>query len=863
MRFYRALLHLYPASFRGEYGAELCSVFATRRREASGMWGVLALWIDALSDVLFNATAAHIDTLRQDLRYTARALRRSPGFAVTVLLVVALGIGANTAAFSLADFVLVRPLPFPEPDRLVKVWERVGSYGTMELSPANYRDWKTMNTSFTQIGAYTDVEVNMTGRGEPQRVQVAWMTSDVFPALGVQPALGRLFTGADESDRDASTVLLSYGTWQTQFGGEPGIIGRQVVLDGKPFVVIGVMPRDFFFPNRTTQLWKPMRFREDDYAERDNTFLEVVGRLRDGVSIDAARAEMNVIAARLERQFPQENEKLAASVVGFRDELSSQARLLLIALCGAALCILVLACANLASLLLARSVARRSELAVRTALGAGRERLVRQMTTESGVLALVGGALGTLVAIAAVPLLGRLVPQRLPIAESPSVDLRVLAVAGIATVLTGLAFGVFPAMRASAGGAMTALRDGSRSGGGRRERVRAALVVVEVVASVVLLISAGLLVRAMGRIQATDPGFRADHVLTLRTALPVPRYDSTATRVNFYRQVLSHVRALPGVSNAAYATGLPMALRGGIWAVSVNGSGEPVSRTGSQNASLRFVTPAFFATLGIPLRRGRDIDETDTENSPPAIVVSESFAKRYWPTADPLGQRVKIAGEERTVIGVVGNVRVRGLERLSEPQVYVPSGQQPNRSPAFYMPKDLVVRSATDPEPLLPAIRRIVHAVDADQPISNVRMMTEIVADETASRAAQLRVLGALAAIAFLLAGVGIHGLLAFTVSQRSREIGVRMALGAQASDIVRMVVRQGVVLVAAGVVPGVLVAYWAARTMAALLAGVAPGDPATFGAAVGLCLAMAVAGCLLPARRASRVSPVTAIRAE
>ncbi len=865
MRAYDLLLRLYPASFRAEYGEEIRAVWDRRRRDAAGPLAATAVWIAVAFETSFNAAAVHGDILRQDLRYTARTLAHSPGFALTAILVLALGVGANTAAFSVTDFVLIRPLPFPDSDRLVTLWEKVPGDGEMELSPANYVDWKRMSKSFDGMGAYWQNSVNLVGQGDPERLEGATVTADLLPLLGVQPLMGRVFTAAEDREGAPGTLLLSYQLWQAVFGGDAGVIGRQVNLDNQPFVVIGVMPRDFHFPSRDAELWMPARFQEhsDDFRDRNNNYLNVVARLKPGVSLVQARAEMGVVAAQLERQFPKENRRTSAAVGFLRDELSQKSRLLLIALSGAAICVLLIACANLANLLLARGLARQRELAVRAAIGAGRERLVRQLVTESLVLALAGGALGMLVAAAAVPLLARLVPASLPIAQTPSIDLRVLIFAGVITGLTGIGFGVLPALRACRQSDFSALREGTRAGGGHKERLRSVLVVAEVTASVVLLVAAGLLVRALLRIEATDPGFRTNGVLTLRTALPIPKYDETARRAAFYTQVLSAVRALPGVSNAAYISFLPMTMTGGIWPVTVDGQQLETQRSGPHIASLRFVTPDFFATLGIPLHRGRDVSESDSIDAPFVAVVSESFVHRYLPDQDPLGRHFKMAFHDRMVVGVVGDVRVRGLERNSEPQVYLPYRQVPDGWLAWYPPKDLVIHSATGPETLLSAVRRIIRGADAEQPVSDVRTMADIVEQETASRAAQVRVLGAFAAIAFLLAGVGIHGLLSFAVSRRRQEIGVRIALGARPGEIVKMIVRQGAVLAGAGIVPGIVLAYAAGRAMEGLLAGVRPGDALTFASAIGLCVLMTVLGSLVPALRAVRIDPISAIRSE
>jgi predicted permease len=461
----------------------------------------------------------------------------------------------------------------------------------------------------------------------------------------------------------------------------------------------------------------------------------------------------------------------------------------------------------------------------------------------------------------ALPLLTTLVPSTLPIAGSPSIDPRVLVFAALLTAVTGIAFGVLPAWRLAGQLDLTGLGHGARSGGGRRERARSALVIAEVMASVVLLISAGLLMRALLRLQSVDPGFKAQSVLTLRTALTTPRYDTTARRAAFYRAVLAGVRAIPGVSSAAYITSLPIAARGGIWPVVPEG--QSLTRAQAQAASSRFVTSDYFTSLGIPLRRGRDVSDTDETDQPWVAVVSESFAKRYWPNEDPIGKRFKFPDSLRTVVGVVGDVRMRGPEQQSEPQVYLAYKQIGDGQSGFYSPKDLVIRSSVPATTVIPAVRRIVRQVDPQQPISNIKTMPAIVAEVTAARSVQVRVLVAFAAIAFLLAAIGIHGLLSFTVSSRQHEIGIRMALGAQRGEIVRLIMRQGIVLAAAGVLPGIAIAYAAGRAMQSLLAGVQPADTVTFAAVGVLCVAMTLLGSLLPTLRAARVDPATAFRAE
>ena len=854
-RFYRALLRLYPTSFRTEYGDELVAVFDANHRGASSIVSAL----DAIADVVPSAVAAHSDIFRHDLRYTWRALRAAPGFAITAVLVVALGVGANTAAFSVADFVLLRPLPFAHPEQLVKLWARTPGYSQMELSPPNYADITAATKSFSVSAAYYTQSLNLVTGGEPRRVAGVASTSDLFAVLGERPLMGRVFTAADTAAGDA--IVLSYDLWQTQFGADPGAVGKRIDLDRRPYTVVGVMPPDFHFPSRDAALWMTIKMDSGSIHDRTNNMFDVVARLRPSVTLAQARAEMDVITARLERQYPRENEKTRAGVFRLSDELPQRSRLLLLGLCGAALCTLLLACANLANLLLARAVGREREIAVRAALGAGRERLVRQLVTESIVLAALGGALGVAVAVAAVPALALLVPDTLPLARQPSVDLRVLSFAATLIAVTGLAFGVVPALRAGSGRSMTALRDGVRSGGGNKQRARTMLVMFEVMISVALLISSGLLVRAMWRLQSIDPGFDAAGVATVRTALPMPQYATVQRRAQFYGHILDGVRALPGVSSAAYITESPMRWGGGIWPVGIQGRGS--IRDGANSASFRMITPGFFETMRIPLRRGRDVAEADEASRPFVAVVSESFARRYWPNEDPIGKQFNFAFSDRTVVGVAGDIRVRGLERASEPQVYVPYRQVIDSGLVYYAPKDLVVRSTVGVATLVPQIRRLVREADPMQPVSNVSTMEQIVTDQTASRLAQLRVFGALACIALLLAGVGLHGLLSFTVSSRTREIGVRVALGAQPQSILRMILREGLLLSVGGLLPGIALAYWAGQGMRALLAGVTPADPATFTTAIVLCVATAIAGCLRPALRASSVDPAIALRSE
>lgn len=857
MRLYRLLLHLYPRSFRNEYGGEMAAVFAQRWWRA-GPVGRALIWLGVIPDVMLNAAAVHLDLTRQDLRHTVRALRGAPGFTATVVVILAFGLGANIAVFSVTDVLLIRPLPFPEPDRLVTVMERTPGYDGMELSPGNYRDWKRMNRVAASMGTYTTFDANVVDHGTPERVDRAMVSADLFPTLGIAPLIGHGFSPGDDVAGAPGTVILSYAYWQTHFASSPSVVGRSLTIDDQPYTVLGVMPPEFRFPSSTVRLWTPQRFGEDVYQDRTDNFIIGVVRLRPDVTIEQARADFVRVAALLEAQFPDQNARTSALVTTMRGDLPWQSRVLLLALGGAALCVLLIVCANIANLLIARAMARRRELAVRTALGAGRERIMRQLMTESLVLAVAGGALGVLVAMTGVPLLTQLVPAEVPIAHPPSVDVRVLLFAAGLTLVTGVAFGLVPVLRMTGEVDMAGLAEGARAGGGR-ERLRRVLVIVEVAVSVALLVSTGLLLRALMRVEAIDPGFRTSDVLTLATDLPHPRYDPTALRASFYERVLGDVRALPGVRAAGYISGLPMVRGGGIWAVGA--TGQEGVRGRSDTASLRFITPGYFAAMGIPLEGGRDVRSDDTLERRNVAVVSESFVRRYWPDQDPIDQTFTFAFAKRTVVGVVGDVRVRGLERMSEPQVYLPYRQVADGFLYGYFPNDLAVRTSGDPTALIAPIRDIVRRADPDIPVSDVQTTDRVVALHTASRGVQLRVIGLFAGLALLLAGIGVHGLLSFAVSQRTHEFGVRMALGAGPGRLVATVAREAVLLVLKGLLLGGALAYGAGRALQAMLAGVPPDDVVTFVVAIGISALLAMSGSLLPAVRAMRVDPVRAIR--
>lgn len=872
MAIYRVLLRLYPRSFRAEYGAEMEKDFARDWRDASS-FGRSKLLLRATVDSVINAAQVHGDLTKQDVRYAVRSLLRTPGFTVTAILVAAIGIGATTATFAVADHVLVRALPFPEPDRLVKVWEDHSSrgYPRMEPSPPNFRDWQRLNTVFETLEAYTGSSGSLIGNGEPVQVSGAAVGPGVFRMLGRPAALGRVLTASDEHTEERP-IVISDRLWRSRFGAAGSVLGQTLTLDDRAYVIVGVMPADFHFPSRDRDFWRLLRFgTSGSDVDRTNQMLDVMGRLKPGRSIDDARAEMRTIAAQLALAYPSELADTSVTLAPFGDQVSWQSRMMLLGLVGASICVLLVACTNLANLLMSRALSRRSEFAIRAAVGASVDRLVRQMLTDSLVIAAAGGGLGILVAITAIPVLVRLVPTALPIAEVPSIDLRMLAGALALTLGTGIAFGLLPAWRVCKNTDGAALKDGARGGSSRStERTRTALVIAEIVATMVLLVTVGLLTQALWKVQNVDPGFTAANVVTMRTSLPRPKYERAVTRAAFYDRVLADVRALPGVESAAYISFLPMVMRGGVWEVlstvpdaTSSQRFAPFDPSDQRRASFRYVTPGFFATIGVPIVRGRDVSDADTTSTPDVAVVSESFARLYFPDRDPIGQQFAIAFKVRTIVGVVRDIRVRGLERESEPQVYVANSQFTDGQPGFYVPQDLAIRSRAPLASLVPAVRRIINSADPQLPIINIRTLEEVVAADTEPRVVQVRVLGAFAVAAFLLAAIGIHGLLAFTVRARSREIGVRIALGATSRDIFSLIMGHSALMAALGIAIGTALAYAAGRSMQALLFGVDPANPAVFAAAAAVAVLMTLAGSLFPARRAMSVDPITATRSE
>lgn len=858
MRFYQILLHCYPKSFRLHYGQELQRAFEAKTRG----YGAFRQMFAAIADVIANAPHLHWEILRQDLHFAARSLRRAPSFSLTVVLVTAIGVGANTATFSVADRVLLRPLPFRAPDEIVRLCEgprEGGGWGcNNQISPSNFRDVAERSHSFSALGAFKRNAVNLLGVGAPTRVVSASVAGEILPMLGVSPEMGRLLNVSDRAD--PSVLVISHALWQEQFGGDVSIVGRTVRLDGAPHVIVGVMPPEFSFPTAETRLWRPLVITEADASDRANNILEGIGRLRPGVSFEQAFTEIKGIAGQLAKEYPETNRETGFSFFRQRDEMSPRFRMILLALCGASLSLLLLTMANLGSLHLTRLASREKELAVRAALGAGRERLVRQMLTESTLLALVGGVVGLGVGIFTVPLLAHLVPSTLPLAEHGAIDSRIFIVAALVTAAVGIGVGVIPAWRAGQRDVFTTLRSGV-GGGGRRQRLRRTLVSVEIAVSVVLLTASAFLIRAVWRVQDVQPGFAVADAISMRTALPETRYAKPSEKNAFYKRVLNEVKQLPGVEAAGYTSGLPMEMTGGITGAIL--PGEQTRTTQNATVSWRIVTPGYFAAIGVALEHGRDVEWVDDTTRALVAVVSNSFAERYWPGQDAIGREFIMRQKRRIVVGIVRDIRVRGLERTSEPQMYLPAGQSPDSIGEFYGPKDLVIRSHGTTMDLVPAVRGIVSRIDPDQPISNVRPLSEVVAGQSVARLAQVRVLGALALVALLLTAVGIHGLLAYGVAQRSREIGLRLALGADRRQVAGLVTGEALQLALMGGLPGLVIAFAAVRSMRAMLFGLEPADPFMLSGAAFVVVLVAVAGSIAPAARAVRVSPMEAMRSE
>ena len=798
--------------------------------------------------------------LISDVRYALRILLRSPGFTLIAILALALGIGANTAIFSAVDAILLRPLPYPDADRLVMVWEDAShvSFPRNTPAPANYFDWKKQNTVFVDMAALRGRSANLTGDGAPELVQGRTVTPNFFSVLGVQPVLGHAFTAEDDK-AGAKVVVLSYGLWQRRYGGDRSIIGRAIQMNGEPYTVVGVTPQSFNFPDRLTSFFWPATL-DSAATVRGSHYLNVVARLKPGVSLQSASTEMKTIARRLETQYPGTNTHIGAVVVPLREQIAGDVRTALFVLLGAAGCVLLIACSNVANLLLARATGRQRELAVRSALGAGRTRLVRQMLTESLVLAALGGSVGIAAGYAGTRLLEALVPSGFP-AGALAMDAPVLLFSLAATALTALVFGLLPALSSTRVALNDALKQASRAGvGGRNRWMRNGLVVSEVALAIVLLTGAGLMIQTLHNLRTAEPGFRSDHLLTLRLLLPAAKYPKQEQRMAFYEAALQHVRTLPGVRSAAFAGNLPFTATGNTNGYAVDG--RPAPQPGdAQDALYRPVTRDYFSTIGATLLQGRFFTVEDHARSTHVIVINDHFARLHWGTQSPLGGRIRFGrGEDEvfTIIGVVKDIRERGLDLPMKPASYLLMDQE-NADPGAF----LAVRTETDPSSLSKAVVEAIWAVDKNQPVSLIRTMDAVIDAQFEKRGLQMTLLSIFAGLALALACLGIYGVLSYLVTQRVREVGLRMALGATASEITMLFVRPALGLTAIGVAAGVVVSAIAGRAMQTMLFEITPADPRTHAGVAAVVLLVAMVACYVPARRASRVDPMVALREE
>jgi predicted permease len=805
-------------------------------------------------------------TLFQDIRYGLRMMAKNPGFTFFVVAVLALGIAANTAIFNIADAVLVRPLPYRQADRLVMVWEDASAYGFPRDTPApgNFADWKARNQVFEDMAASAfSGSFNLTSEGNPEEIPGAFVTANLFSVLGARPSLGRDFNVSDDVPGAPRVVILSQGLFLRRFGGDPQIIGKQLWLNYEKYDVIGVMPRGFQFPDRDPQLWAPVQFTAAQLANHGNHHLQVVARLKPGVSLKVANANLAAIAKQLEQEHPSENAKVGAYAVPLREELAGKTRPALLVLLGAVCFVLLIACANVANLLLARASGRRREIAMRLTLGASRWRIARQLLTESLLLACLAGAAGLILSTFVTQFLVSLIPEGIaPLSES-GVDSHVLVATLIISVVTGVLFGILPALRVSRLDLVTSLNQGGRSGIGSGRGLRDALVVSEVALAIVLLAGAALMLRSFEKLLHLDPGFRADRVLVVRTPLPRQKYEAFAPRSAFYSDVLARVAQLPGVTAVGYTTWVPLTNYGGATGITVEGRAQPAPGQ-IPIPNCRIVSDDYTRALGMKLVDGRAFDQRDGTAAPPVALINQTMARNLWPGENAVGRRFKQGGYEEpspwiTIVGIVGDVHQAGLDSPARPEMYLPYLQQD----FGFEPEYLVVRTVGDPMRMADAVRQQVWAVDKEQPVAGAMPLEELVDDTLAPRKTQAGLLGGFAALALLLSTLGIYAVLSFTVTQRTQEFGVRMALGAQPGDVLHMVLSQGARLFILGTVIGLFAAFALSRTLVHLLYGVSATDPISFALVMLLLAGVTMLACYFPARRAMRVDPMSALRYE
>ena len=811
-----------------------------------------------------------MQTLWQDLRYGARMLSKKPGFTFVAVLTLALGIGANTAIFSVVNTVLLNPLPYRAADRLMFFWETnpAKKWTDAPVAPANLFDWQKQNQSFEEIAAYIGggkkslggAGVQLTGGGEPERVQALYVTGNIFSVLGVDAMLGRTLREEETWKGKHQVVVLSYGLWQRRFGGDPNILGQSIELNGRSREVVGVMAKEFYFPSKEVEMWVPMGWDQQQIAQvRRPHFLRAVGRLKAGVTVAEAQGEMAAIAGQLEQQYPQTNTQMGVGLGPLKEWIVSDTRLPLIVFLVAVAFVLLIACANVANLLLARAATRTREVAIRTALGASRWRVVKQLLTESLVLAVMGGALGLLLALWCRDLLVAFSPGDIPRLDEARLDGRVLGFSLGITLLTTVLFGLAPALQSSKLDLTTTLKEGGQKGGSQGGRIRNTLVVAEVALALVLVIGAGLMIRSFVRLQQVDPGFNPNNVLMVRVDLPGVKYPEASQATAFFEQTQQRIKALPGVLEVG-VTNVP-ALKGTSYTNDMTIPGRPPEDY-IREVRHKSITPDYFRAMGIQLLSGRFFDSSDNAKSPQTIIVNEAFARRCFPGEEAVGKQVKFArpnepGDMETIVGVVRDEKQDSLSAEAKPEAYKSHLQEAQSD------MTLVVRTAGDPRSLIGAVREEIRAMDKDLPPFDIKTMDELMYESLARERFTTLLLIVFAGLALLLAAVGIYGVMSYTVTRRTHEIGIRMALGAANRDVLRLVIKQGMGLAAAGIAVGILGAWALTRLMASLLYGVSATDPLTFAAIALLLMGVALLACYLPARRATKVDPMIALRYE
>ena len=791
-----------------------------------------------------------------DIRYATRQWIKTPGFSTVAVLTLAFGTGATTAIFSLVNGVMLRPLPYPDPARLVRVFEVVPEYGRFSVAPANFLDWRQQNGVFERMAAYVANTDTFAGAEGPERLDMAAVSWDVFDLLGIRPALGRGFTAAEDLPKQNNVIVLSDGMWQRRFGADPGVLGRSIQLGGAPVTIVGVMPPGFHFPGRAVEYWRPIAL-DPVNATRGAHFLSVIARLKPHVSAAEASAAMKTLAEGLARQYPDTNRNESIETIAAHDLIVGPVRPMLLTLLAAVAVVVLIACANVANLLLVRASVREKEIAIRAAMGAGRRRLVMQMLAESVTLALFGGALGVLLAWLALDPIRTLSAGSIPRVADVALDRGVLAFAFVVSVATGILFGLAPAWQASRGTLGTTLKEGGRSSTSAGHRLRSALLVAEVALSLVLLVGATLLLRSFAKLSNVDPGFRPENVLAFRVALQRATYPEPHHRIAFYRRLLERLRTTPGVAAAGMVHQLP--IRDG-YMLSFSIDGRAVAPGDRPSATFRSVSPGYFGALRIPIVRGRGFTAQDSEKAPMVALVDEAFVRRHFPNEDPIGRGLDIGNNtdgDYRIVGIVGDVRHDGLALAPSPTMYVPFEQD------TFSSMWMLIRTTGNPDGFAGAARLAVREIDPALPAFAITTLTQVIGDSIAERRFSMMLLGVFALVALFLAAVGLYGVVAYTVSRRTQEIGVRMAIGAGRGDVLRLVLRGGMKLAVAGVAIGLAGALALARLVATMLFGVTPFDPVSYVTTAAVLIAISALACYVPARRAMDVDPLVALRSE